>query len=503
MKHAATPLQTRLYTRLTLCICGLFLLASGCFLRAEARVPADSVDLFLAAKMRQLRIPGLQLAVVRQGKLVKSAQYGLANIQDSIPVGRNTRFSINSITKAFVGVAVMQLVEAGKLDVAAPVSRYLPGLPATWQPVTVRQLLTHTSGLPDIMGNDEMVTEGNEKAAWAKVQAQPLDFAAGEKFAYNQTNYLLLGKIIDQLSGQPFATFIQERQLAVVGMPRTTLGDSHDVLPNSARGYTYNYVEGGEWRRSKQPRNLFEVYARSVRTASGMSSTAEEMARWMVALQQGKLLKPASLPVLWTPGLLNNGRHQGFSNLMNGYALGWPTISRPEHRAVAPTGGGRSALFYYPEDDLTIIVLTNLMGANPDTFVDEIASYYIPDMNVTTGFGLPPTIRALHTELRKRGFVQAEAVAKQAKKKNPAYQLPEDEVNAWGYTLMKQAQPKNALEIFKLNVSLYPQSANAYDSLAEVYADLGNRDLARKNYQRALALNPKNTAAAEYLKKSL
>ena len=127
----------------------------------------------------------------------------------------------------------------------------------------------------------------------------------------------------------------------------------------------------------------------------------------------------------------------------------------------------------------------------------------LPDMKATTGFGLSLTIWALHTELRKRGFAQTQTVTKQAKKKNPAYQLPEGEVNAWGYTLLKQAQPKDALEIFKLNVSLYPQSANAYDSLAETYADLGNRELARKNYQRALALNPKNTGAADYLKKSL
>ena len=481
---------------------GLLLLICTGFQRVEAQ-SADSVDLFLTAKMRQLRIPGLQLAVIRHGQVVKLGQYGLANIQDSISVGRNSRFTINSITKAFVGVAVMQLVEAGKLDLAAPVSRYLPGLPAAWQPVTVRQLLTHTSGLPEIMGDDDMVTEGNEKAAWAGVQKKPMESAPGEKFSYNQTNYLLVGKIIDQLSGQPFAAFIQERQLNVVGMPRTTLGDSHDVLPNSARGYTYSEVVNGEWRRSKQPRNLFEVYAQSMRTASGMSSTAEEVARWLIALQEGRLLKPASLPVLWTPGVLNNGRQQGFNHLQNGYALGWPTVSRPEHRAVAPTGGGRSALFIYPEDDLAIVVLTNLMGANPDMFIDEIAGYYIPDMRPATGFGMPPAIRALHTELRKRGFGQAEALVKQARKKNPAYQLPEEEVNAWGYALLKQAQPQNALEIFKLNVSLYPQSANAYDSLAEVYAELGNRELARKNYQRALALNPKNTGAADYLKKSL
>ena len=481
----------------------LVLLICTCFQRAEARVPADSVDLFLSTKMRQLRIPGLQLAVIRHGQVVKLGQYGLANLQDSIPVTRNSRFTINSITKAFVGVAVMQLVEADKLDVSAPVSRYLPGLPAAWQPVTVRQLLTHTSGLPEIMGDDDMVTDANENAAWAKVQTKPMEFAPGEKFSYNQTNYLLVGKIIDLLSGQPFATFIQERQLNVVGMPRTTSGDSHNVLPNSARGYTYSHVVNGEWQRSREPRNLFEAYAPSIRTASGMSSTAEEMAHWIIALQQGKLLKPASLPVLWTPGVLNNGKQQGFNRVQNGYALGWPTVSRPEHRAVAPTGGGRSAFFIYPEDDLAIVVLTNLMGANPDMFIDEIAGYYLPDMRLATGFGLPPTIRALHTELRKRGFTQALALVKQARKKDPAYQLPENEVNAWGYALLKLAQPKNALEIFKLNVSLYPQSANAYDSLGELYAELGNQELARKNYQRSLALNPKNAGAADYLKKSL
>ena len=484
------------------CLWGILALTLGSFSRTEARTPADSLDRFINTQMRQLRIPGLQLVVVRKGKVVKSAQYGLANLQDSIPVDRHTRFPINSITKAFVGVAAMQLVEAGKLDLAAPAARYLPGLPAAWQPVTVRQLLTHTSGLPDIMPQDEVgqVTEGNEGAAWAKVQTQPLDFAAGEQFAYNQTNYLLLGKIIDQLSGQPFARFIQARQLDVVGMPRTTVGDAHDVLPRSARGYTFAHYVNGQRRRSSQPRNLFEVVAPSLRTAAGISSTAEELGRWLVALQQGQLLKASSLPTLWAPGTLNNGSQRGFSRLLNGYALGWPTVGRPEHPAVAPVGGGRSAVFFYPQDDLAIVVLTNLQGANPDTFMDEIAGHYLPDMRAAAGFGLSPALRALHTELRQRGFAQAQAVATKARKQNPAYRLPEDEVNAWGYDLLKQAQPHNALEVFKLNVHLYPQSANAYDSLGELYAELGNPELARKNYQRSLALNPKNQGAAAYLK---
>ncbi|GAA3939234.1 serine hydrolase domain-containing protein [Hymenobacter algoricola] len=467
--------------------------------QASAQVPADSVDQLVQRAMQQLRIPGLQLAVVRHGKIVKLGSYGVANVQDSVPVTTQTRFFLNSITKAFVGVAVMQLVEAGKLDVAAPVGRYLPELPAAWHPVTVRQLLTHTSGLPDIMPEDALVTENNEKTAWAQVQTQPLDFPAGEKFAYNQTNYLLLGRLIDKLSGQPFAEFVRQRQLDVVGMPRTSAGDAHDVLPHGARGYTFTHYSNGQVRRGKELRNLFEVFPPSLRSAAGRSSTAEEMARWLIALQQGQLLQPASLPTLWTAGRLNDGSERGFGGKLTGYALGWPTVTRAEHPAVAPVGGGRSAVFVYPQDELAIVVLTNLQGASPERFVDALAAHYLPDMRVADGFGLPPTLRALHRTLRRRGFSHLEEEVKKARRQNPAYALPEDAVNAWGYSLVEQGQLTDALAVFQLNVRLYPGSANAYDSLGETYAEVGNKPLATKNYQRALALNPKNTTAAQYL----
>ena len=188
-------------------------------------------------------------------------------------------------------------------------------------------------------------------------------------------HYLLLGRLIDQLSGQPFAQFIQQRQLDVVGMPRTSIGDAHDVLPHGARGYTYTQYIDGRPRRSAQLQNLFEVFPPSLRPAAGMSSTAEEMARWLMALQQGKLLQPASLPTLWTPGRLTDGSQRSFGGQLTGYALGWPTVDRPEHRAVAPVGGGRSAVFLYPDDDLALVVLTNLQGANPDRFADALAAY--------------------------------------------------------------------------------------------------------------------------------
>ncbi|WP_324680112.1 serine hydrolase [Hymenobacter sp. GOD-10R] len=465
----------------------------------QAQSTPDSIDRLVLRAMRQRHIPGLQLAVVRQGHLVKLGNYGLANVQDSVPVTTRTRFFLNSITKAFVGVAAMQLVEAGKLDLAAPVGRYLPTLPASWHPVTIRQLLTHTSGLPDILPEDALVTENNEQAAWAQVQTQPLDFLPGQQFAYNQTNYLLLGRLLEQLSGQPFPQLIQQRQLDVVGMPRTSVGDAHEVLPQGARGYTYNQYVDGQLRRSAQLQNLFEVFPPSLRPAAGMSSTAEEMARWLIALQQGKLLHATSLPTLWTPGRLTDGSQRSFGGKLTGYALGWPTVDRPEHPAVAPVGGGRSAVFVYPQDELAIVVLTNLQGANPERFVDALAACYLPDMRVADGFGLPPTLRALHRTLRQRGFSHLQEEVKKARRRDPAYALPEAAVNAWGYSLVEQGQLTDALAVFQLNVHLYPASANTYDSLAETYAALGNRKLATQHYTRALQLNPKNRTAAAYL----
>jgi CubicO group peptidase (beta-lactamase class C family) len=466
---------------------------------AQTKPLTDSIDLFIKAKMKSLNIPGLQLAVVRHGQLERLGNYGLANIQDSIAVNDHTLFPINSITKAFVGVAVTQLVAEGKLDLNAPISNYLDSLPKAWQQIAINRLLTHTSGLPEIWG-DDAIKEGEENNAWKQVQAAPLLFTAGERFSYNQTNYLLIGKVIDKLSGQPFDQFIKKRQLDIAQLNTTFFGDAHTVRPNTARSYTFFKQVDGQTIRSNQISNVFEEVPPILRTAAGMHATAKELSQWLIALQRGTLLDQGMLKTLWTPGLLNKGTTAGFNQLLNGYALGWPTISRAEHPAYAPTGGGRSAIFVYPADDLAIIVLTNMQGCSPEAFMDEIAGFYLPDMKEANGFGLSPNLRALRKNLLNNGFDKAILLVKEEKKKAANYQINESEVNAWAYKLLRQGQANAALEIFKLNVYLYPNSANGYDSLGEMYKDLGNTKLAVKNYKQALLLDPTNTTAAAYLK---
>lgn len=459
---------------------------------------SDSIDIFLKNEMQKKGIPGLQIAIVQKGKIIKIGNYGLSNVQDSIPVDSRTLFTINSITKAFTGIAIMQLVEAGKLNLSSPVSDYLLNLPDSWKPVTIQQLLSHTSGIPDIVDEEEavLISPYGLQASWKQISTLPMDFKPGEKFSYNQTNYLLLGKIIDTLSGMPFTEFIQKEQLQKAGMPNTIragFGATKDVIMHAAQEYQY---------RKGKLNNMFFSFDYPLQTAAGMSSTATEMANWIIALQSNQFLKDKkNMTALWTPAKLNNGKTGGFSNLLNGYAAGWPIIVRAAHPAAAPVGGGRSAVFVYPNDDLTIIVLTNLSGSTPDAFIDEIAGFYIPEMKAANGFGLSPSIQLLRMELEKSGYKNAIPSFEKLKKSVTGFELPEAEVNSWGYTLIQQKRIKDALEIFLLNVYLYPSSANAFDSLGEIYAELGDTELAIKNYEASLKLNPQNTNAQNQLQK--
>lgn len=468
---------------------------------AFAQSPSDSVELFLKDKMQALHTPGLQVAVIQHGKVIKLGAYGVANIENNIATTDHSVFSINSMTKAFVGVAIMQLAEQGKLNVTDPISKYIDSLPVAWQPITLKQVLSNSAGLPNIIDEYEHVLAGGvEAAAWAQVKTLPMQFNPGDRFQYNQTGYVILGKIITKLSGMHFTKFIAENQFKVVGMPQTRFGDCNNIIPNYAGAYTFLTNVNGQWIKGDELKNAFAEFPVFFRTAAGILSTAKEMADWILALQQGKLLKnKASLSTLWAPAILNNGQTGGFDDLLNGYALGWPVAVRNEHPAAAPVGGFRSALFVYPNDDLSIIVLSNLQGTNPEQFIDEMAGFYIPDMKAANGFGLPAAIKKLRQALLKQGFDNALKIARDLKKKDASFILTENQLNGWGYLLISQGQKKEGLNILQLNADLFPASFNVYDSVAEAYELNGNRALATKNYKKSLELNPDNKNAADKL----
>ncbi|HET7819363.1 MAG TPA: serine hydrolase [Bacteroidia bacterium] len=451
-----------------------------------------NVETIIRREMKEQHIPGLQVAIIQHGKIVLNKSYGIANMEDSARVKNETVFSIMSCTKVFTGVAIMQLVEDGKISLSAPISNYLDDLPVNWQRVTIRQLLIHVSGLPDIIQFYPSATHGfgalTEAQAWEKIKTMPMDFPTGEQTRYNQTNYVILGKIIDKISGKPFIQFFKERQFQPVGMPTTVFGDSRSVISNFAP--VYEYVENTNELHQKEgvlTRNYLEVPF-FLRTAGGVNSTAEELAKWIIALQQGKLFKKkATLDTLWTPGTYNNGTPTP-------WVLGWGnTKFRPKHKAIGMTGGVRSALIIYPDDNLAVVVLTNLKGCQPFNFIEEIASCYNPDIVEAD------PITFLRINLREKGFENAIEVVNAQKKKDPLFQPTESDLNYWGYRMIEKGQYKAAVEIFKLMVFLYPESSDAYDSYGEGLLKNGQKSEAVKMYKKALELNPKNENSKKVL----
>lgn len=323
---------------------------------------------FVQQTMQERRIPGLQLAVVKDGKVLLSESFGLANVENRVPVNARTLFPINSATKAFTGVAMMQLAEAGRLSLDAPVSRYLEDLPEAWRGIRVRQLLAHTSGLPDIVDQPGPTTGATEASMWEAVRRQPLVSAPGERFAYNQTNYGLLAQIIVKQAGRPYEQVLAEGQFAVAKMRLSTFGDSYEPVPNAATIYSYFP------RRTLAPNDAQRLsrwiydMPYSLHAGGGLLSTADELAAWVIALMQGRLISPAGLQAMWTQEKLNNGAS-------GAWAAGWPVLATSP-RQVAGIGGNRAAFVLYPDEGLAVIVLSNLVGGNPELFIPRIAAFY-------------------------------------------------------------------------------------------------------------------------------
>jgi CubicO group peptidase (beta-lactamase class C family) len=345
-------------------------------------LPAGLRD-YLQEFMAERRIPGAQLAVVRGGSIVSLQAFGLANLEHEIQVTHESIFSINSMAKAFTGVALMQLVEAGQLDLGAPVSHYLDGLPESWRPVTVRQLATLSSGVPEIMfynadSTISLIGGGGEKAAWDAAYGLPMEFVPGQGYSYSQTNYALLGRIIDRLSGKPFAEFIAARQFTAAGMSHTRYADDRDIVPNRAVSYACIQASGD---RVSEIYKMHLNWPPMLRTAAGLHSTAEDLANWLIALQCGSLIKQtASRQTLQSPVPLHDGR-PGI------WGIGWLVAQRATGNVCTPGGGGKAQIALY-QDGLAVILLTNLIGAFLEhlavvrgepvdvAFMDRIAGYY-------------------------------------------------------------------------------------------------------------------------------
>ena len=329
---------------------------------ATTPASSDQVDVFIKAELQRQNIPGLSLVVVKDGKVIKAAGYGLANIKLQIPATPETVYKIASVSKQFIATGIMLLVQESKLGLDDPISRYLEGTPATWKAITIRHLLTHTSGIvreapgfhPSKIQSDAEVI----KTAYPV----PLRFAPGEKYEYSNVGYFALAEVIRKVSGQPWTEYLQERVFKPSGMNTTYPTNTKVALPNRAQGYVDNNKlrEADEWL--------------ALRPSGAFLSTVLDMAKWDAMLYTDKILSESSRRQMWTPVKLNNGTSYP-------HGFGWQLDSLNGRRAVHHGGGGpgaRTKFARFVDERLTIIVLMNIDDVDVDSIVHGIAVQYLP-----------------------------------------------------------------------------------------------------------------------------
>lgn len=284
------------------------------------------------------------ILVTKDDKVVASAGYGMADVEFQVPNTPQTRFRIASVTKPITAAAVMLLSDEGKLSVEDPIDKYLSNCPDAWKAITIRQLLTHTSGLPDyfdLAGYDEkkLAYTGGEDFI-DKLGDLPLQSSPGKDYRYTNSNYVLLGYIIDAASGEPYETFLRERILGPLHMDNSGCDYGTAVIRNRAIGYS--------WNKEIVPAAFFEMQNPF---ASGcVYSTAEDLSRFVRALVGGKLVKKSTLETMLMAGKAD-------------YAYGWYVANWNGRRVIMHGGslsGFKSDLRYLPDDDVCVVVLSNI-----------------------------------------------------------------------------------------------------------------------------------------------
>ena len=305
--------------------------------------------------MAKQKIPGMTVAVVSERQVRWAAGFGMQDIENNVAARPATVYRLGSISKPITAVAVMQLFERGRLDLDAPVQKYCPAFPEKQWPVTTRQVLGHLAGIRHYKSDEEFnstrfyasVTEG-----LSMFKDDPLLFEPGTKYSYTTHGYSVLGCVVEGASGQKFADFVVENIFKPAAMERIRVDSVADIIPNRAQGY--RITDKGVLTNSPLADNSYKV------PGGGFVSTAEDLARFAVALQTGKLLKRETLELMYEPQQTKDGK-------ATSYGLGWGVAKRPTgERAIGHSGGQQrisTFLHMQPEQGLAVVIMSNLEGA--------------------------------------------------------------------------------------------------------------------------------------------
>lgn len=416
--------------------------------------------------------------VADNGKVIFKKGYGLANMEWNIPNAPDTKFRLGSLTKQFTSMLIMQLVEQGKLRLEGKITDYLTDYPkAAGDKITLHHLLTHTSGIPNYSDLPDYRTYERNRFKPAdfikKFSELPLTFEPGSAFAYSNSGYVLLGAIIEKVTGKPYEKVLRENIFTPLQMLNTGYDMSYKILPNRASGHQrWNLVyENAPYMDMSIP------YA-----AGALYSTVEDLALWDQALYTDKLLSASSKAILFTP-------------YKNGYAYGWgvgkkqvgqlkDSIEVMAHQGAV--NGFTTSLIRIPKSKQLVVLLDNTGSSNLVAMQNDILRilynqpFDLPKVSVAYVLG-----NAIQNNSLAAALNQYEKI-----KKQPAYDLNEADINQMGYNLISVGKIKEAIALMNINVIQFPRSANAWDSRGEAYMRNGEKAQAILDYKKSLELDP-------------
>ena len=346
-------------------------LATSAALLAASPLVADAVDDYVERVRAERKIPGVAVLVMRDGAVERAKGYGFANLEHDVPVTADTLFQSGSVGKQFTAAGILLLAEEGKLGLDDRLARHFPGAPAAWHRMTIRHLLTHTSGIKDYGEEIDFRKDYSEDELLKIMQALPLEFEPGTQWSYSNSGYLVLGVLTSKLAGKHWSEFQAERIFAPLGMTTTRVISERDLVKHRAAGYELNAkgeVKNQEW-----------VAPSLNRCADGaLYFSLNDLAAWERALAAGGILRPESAVDWWTPVRLRNGT-------LYPYGFGWAQSEQRGEPVIEHGGswqGFRAAIARYPEQRLAVAVLANLAPSEPQAMAHEIAGLVEPKLRL-------------------------------------------------------------------------------------------------------------------------
>jgi CubicO group peptidase (beta-lactamase class C family) len=417
------------------------------------------------------------------GKAIYRKAYGEADFQTHRKFKPETISNIGSVSKQFTAMTVMMLAEQNKVSYDDPVSKYIPELGGSLNGITLRHLLNHTSGIPDVgdLGIDHP-TLTNDEVLRRLAKPDYLVSKPGERYRYSNPNYVLLAVVVERVSGRRFADFLAEKILRPLGMLNTFV---YNGSPHDSNSISVAYDQFGN-----------RADADDLMTgSSGVYSTVDDLLKWDQALYTEKLVRQSTLAEAFTPGRVKEGTST--------YGFGWNVEEKDGRKFIwhqGATGGYRALIERRLAEKITVIILTNKGNSKRLLMADAILNilndkpYALPKRSIA---------EAMYEAIGRQGIQPAIKTYESLRAANDkAYDFSESELNSLGYQLLSgNHKTSEAIEIFKLNTVAYPKSSNTFDSLAEAYQVSGNKELAIKNYQKAVELDPTNLHAVDRLKK--